>query len=193
MRSDPGRHRRRTIRIQGYDYNQAGAYFVTVVTQNRNCVFGVVKEVRMVEREWKRLSQRFRQVEIMDFVIMPNHLHMIAAGTVSHRLSDTIRDFKHYTASQIIKTLQEANQTGTLTILQQAAAMDERGNIHKVWNEGNHPILVEDEYMFREKLNYLHDNPVRKGFVDQPEHWLYSSARNYILDDHSVLKVECVV
>ena len=77
MRSDPGRHRRRTIRIQGYDYNQAGAYFVTVVTQNRNCVFGVVKEVRMVEREWKRLSQRFRQVEIMDFVIMPNHLHGI--------------------------------------------------------------------------------------------------------------------
>jgi len=85
MRSDPGRHRRRTIRIQGYDYNQAGAYFVTVVTQNRNCVFGVVKEGcilhsdagRMVEREWKRLSQRFRQVEIMDFVIMPNHLHGI--------------------------------------------------------------------------------------------------------------------
>ncbi|MBI1804735.1 MAG: transposase [Ignavibacteria bacterium] len=167
-------------------------YFLTATIVEWTPIFLSHKYFGVIIESLKHCQDK-KELRIAGFVIMPNHLHMIAAGSTSHPLSETLRDFKHYTAVQIIKTLQEANQTRMLNIFQQAAAMDERSNIHKLWNEGNHPILVEDEYMFREKLNYLHDNPVRKGFVEQPEHWLYSSARNYILDDHSVLKIECLV
>jgi hypothetical protein len=71
-----------------------------------------------------------------------------------------------------------------------AAEADGKGNRYKVWQEGFHPIAIESERFFLEKLQYLHENPVRKGYVDRLEQWRYSSARNYILDDDSVLMVD---
>lgn len=50
---------------------------------------------------------------------------------------------------------------------------------YQVWEEGNHPQIIESETVMRQKLDYIHQNPVKRGYVDQPEHWRYSSARNY--------------
>ena len=127
------------------------------------------------------------------YVVMPNHLHLICAGTASRPLSDTLRDFKQFTAKKIIEQLNMEKKTKLLRVLQHAALQDGKGNDFKIWMEGNHPVLMDSELMFREKLSYLHDNPVRKGYVEKPEHWLYSSARNYILDDHSIIKIECLM
>jgi REP element-mobilizing transposase RayT len=80
-----GRHRR-LVRLAGYDYSQTGAYFVTVCTQDRACLFGVVTEGgamcwndagQMVVAQWVALADRFPAVEIDTFVVMPNHLHGI--------------------------------------------------------------------------------------------------------------------
>jgi REP element-mobilizing transposase RayT len=81
----PKRHNRRSIRLCGYDYAQAGAYFVTIVTQGRECLFGQVvggemrlnDAGRMMWDEWKALGQRFPSVELDEFVVMPNHIHGI--------------------------------------------------------------------------------------------------------------------
>ena len=82
---DPGIHRRRSLRLKGYDYTHVGAYFVTIVTQGRLCLFGEIvgKKMRlneageMVCRFWEALPQRFPTIEIGMFVVMPNHLHGI--------------------------------------------------------------------------------------------------------------------
>ena len=50
---------------------------------------------------------------------------------------------------------------------------------YQVWEEGSYPQLIGSEMMMRQKLDYIHQNPVKRGYVDQPEHWRYSSARNY--------------
>jgi hypothetical protein len=50
---------------------------------------------------------------------------------------------------------------------------------YQVWKEGNHPQLIESEEVMRQKLDYIHQNPVKRGYVDLPEHWRYSSARDY--------------
>jgi putative transposase len=79
------RHHRRSIRLKGYDYSLAGAYFVTISTQDRVCVFGdVVAGVmrlneagRMVSTEWDTLLARFPGVDLDAFVVMPNHIHGI--------------------------------------------------------------------------------------------------------------------
>ncbi|BAW80786.1 transposase-like protein [Candidatus Nitrosoglobus terrae] len=84
MTFNPAIHRRRTIRLQSYDYSQAGAYFVTTCTQNRECLFG--EEVadgkmqlnnaeRMVEAAWRDLPHHYAYVRLDSFVIMPNHVH----------------------------------------------------------------------------------------------------------------------
>jgi len=90
---DPQRHHRRSIRLPGYDYTRAGAYFVTVVTYQRDCILGDILEgeIRLssageiVRREWERLAQRFPHVVLDFYVIMPNHLHGIIVITDDRR------------------------------------------------------------------------------------------------------------
>jgi len=83
MRYDPEKHHRRTTRLQGYDYSQPGAYFVTLVTVGRACLFGSAPQGEMhftesgaiVAKEWKSLASRYPNVQPDEWVVMPNHLH----------------------------------------------------------------------------------------------------------------------
>ena len=89
MPYDPNRHHRRSIRLKGYDYSQAGAYFITICTQDRACLFGKVVNGemrlndagRMVLAEWNMLPERFPHVVLDAFVVMPNHVHGIVVIT----------------------------------------------------------------------------------------------------------------
>ena len=82
---DPQIHHRHSIRLQGYDYTQAGAYFVTIAAQGRACLFGEVRDGEMrlsavgkiVQWEWMRLEEQFPPVELGACVVMPNHIHGI--------------------------------------------------------------------------------------------------------------------
>src|SRR3990170_3926102 len=84
-RNDQHRHSRRSIRLRGYDYTQVGAYFVTLCTWQRECLFGEVVEGvmrlsptgRIIEVEWQRLGYHFPHIRLDAFVVMPNHLHGI--------------------------------------------------------------------------------------------------------------------
>jgi len=85
MTFDPTIHHRRSIRLQGYDYSQAGMYFVTLCTRNRECLFGEIVDETMrlnpvgqiVADSWAWLAQRYEHVELDEWVVMPNHLHGI--------------------------------------------------------------------------------------------------------------------
>lgn len=85
VKFDPDRHHRRSLRLQGYDYSQAGAYFVTICTQDRECLFGKVvtgqvdlsKIGRLVTDCWHAIPQHFDHVVSDEFVVMPNHIHGI--------------------------------------------------------------------------------------------------------------------
>jgi len=85
MRYDPDIHHRRSIRLKGYDYSMAGAYFVTTCVQGRECLFGAVADGvmhlneagRMIRKWWLKLPDKFPDVAIDEYVIMPNHFHGI--------------------------------------------------------------------------------------------------------------------
>ena len=85
MTYNPEIHRRRSLRLKGYDYTHVGAYFITIVTQGRSCLFGEIvgEEMQlseageMMDKIWEALPQRFPVIEIDMFVVMPNHLHGI--------------------------------------------------------------------------------------------------------------------
>ncbi len=88
-----GRHHRRSIRLPGYDYSQAGAYFVTIVAYQRECLFGEIVDGEMrlnrngeiVQKWWDEISKHFPNAEIAVFVIMPNHVHGIIIINDHHR------------------------------------------------------------------------------------------------------------
>ncbi|MDY6875892.1 MAG: transposase [Chloroflexota bacterium] len=80
-RYDPQRHHRRSIRLKGYDYAQAGAYFVTIVCQHRLCLLEPAPVCDMIQSWWDKLPEKFPTVETDAFVIMPNHIHGIIVIT----------------------------------------------------------------------------------------------------------------
>ena len=84
-RYNPNIHHRRSIRLKGYDYSQAGLYFITICCQDRTCLFGEIENGemqlndigKMIELEWLKLPNRFSKVELHEYVVMPNHFHAI--------------------------------------------------------------------------------------------------------------------
>ena len=85
MKYNPKKHHRRSIRLKGYDYSQAGLYFITICVQNRKCLFGDITNGkinlndagRMVENQWLALPNRFTNIHLHEYVVMPNHFHSI--------------------------------------------------------------------------------------------------------------------
>jgi len=85
MACNPAKHHRRSIRLKGYDYSKAGLYFITINTQNRACLFGTIENGEMilneagmmVENEWLKLLERFQNIALHEYVVMPNHFHAI--------------------------------------------------------------------------------------------------------------------
>ena len=76
-----------------------------------------------------------------------------------------------------------------MKIFEKAASKLEKQE-YRIWKDDYHPVALKSEKWFHEKINYLHANPVRKGFVELPEFWKYSSARNWILNDNSIITID---
>ena len=85
MKYNPDKHHRRSIRLKGYDYSQPGAYYVTIVVQNRECIFGDISNGKMalnengkiVKTEWLKTAEIRKNVKLDEFSVMPNHVHGI--------------------------------------------------------------------------------------------------------------------
>ena len=110
------------------------------------------------------------------YVIMEHHLHLIASAP---HLGKTLKEFKSFTARQIIDYLRGQNSTLILGGLKRAKLSHKRERDYQLWQEGNHPEEIYSEKMLLQKVEYIHNNPIRRGYVDEPKHWRYSSARNY--------------
>ena len=115
-------------------------------------------------------------LKIYAYVIMDNHFHLICQGD---DLGKIIKEIKSYTAREIIKLAEQNYKTWLLNQLSFYRLKHKADSIHQVWQEGNHPKQISSEEMLRQKMDYLHHNPVRAGLADKPEDWPYSSARNW--------------
>jgi len=124
-------------------------------------------------------SLRFLQTEgrllLYGYVVLENHCHLLAAGA---DLGKAVASFKSYTARRMVERMQ-VRHSPVLELLAFHKARHKTDRTHQVWQEGFHPEQVEGETMLRQKLEYIHNNPVARGYVDDPLHWRYSSARNY--------------
>lgn len=115
------------------------------------------------------------------YVIMTNHAHVIWQSEKG-KLSDTLRDFKSYCTKEFIKTIEtenESRESWLLHMFKYYAKFNNQNKDYKIWISGSHPEEIVSEEFLRSKLNYIHENPVRAGWVRQPEEYMYSSAANY--------------
>jgi REP element-mobilizing transposase RayT len=108
--------------------------------------------------------------------VLENHLHFVAQAP---RLDKCVSSFKSFTAGQLIALLQQRRAEPILKRLRFAKPSHQADREHRFWQEGAHAEMVISDVVMRQKLDYIHYNPVKRGYVDLPEHWRYSSARSY--------------
>ena len=94
-------------------------------------------------------------------------------------MTKTIKEFKSFTARSIIDYLKERNSVSILQKLKHAKLAHKTESNYQIWQEGSHPQEIHSEEMLMQKIGYIHNNPVRRGYVDEPKQWRYSSAMNY--------------
>ncbi len=125
------------------------------------------------------------------YVIMSNHLHLIIRSQ-NGTLSDTIRDFKKFTASSILEGIRnepESRREWMLHRFKWNAAQNQRSSEHQMWTHENKAELIFTEKFYQQKLKYIHENPVRAGWVERPEDYVYSSAKSLMLNIPGRLKL----
>lgn len=124
--------------------------------------------------------QKEKNLTLYAWCIMTNHLHLICSYPV---LPNIMRDFKKYTTKELYKAIrqnpQESRKGWLLWLVNAAGEQSSKQEEYKFWQPGYHPILLDNNQMMEQKLGYLHQNPVKAGFVEELEQWYYSSARDY--------------
>ncbi|MCD7971643.1 MAG: transposase [Candidatus Azobacteroides sp.] len=156
---------------------QDGVYFLTLQIVEWVDIF-TRKTYRDILIESLRFCQQNKQLEIYAFVIMSNHMHLIARSGTG-KLSDTIREVKSFTAKQIIRSISEQKESRKewiLNLFAFAAKKHKRNTSYQVWTHENHAEIIYTNHFFEQKLEYIHQNPVKAGWVEFAEDYLYSSA-----------------
>ena len=162
--------------------DQTQYYFVTFTTVNWVDVF--VREIyRGIFIDSIKYCQENKGLLVGAWVIMTSHVHMILGCDGTNRLEDIIRDMKSFTSTQLKKAIsenpQESRKEWMLDLMHKAGKKNSNNECFQFWQQHNQPILLDNNYLLDQKLEYIHLNPVEAGFVDKPEDYLYSSARDF--------------
>jgi REP element-mobilizing transposase RayT len=171
--------------------NEEGLNFLTFATVGWVDVF-TRKVYRDILIDSLNFCTKEKGLRIFSCVIMSNHIHMVCRAQEEYKLSEIIRDFKKFTAKQIIKAIQteaESRREWMLAVFGKAGSSNPNNKIYQVWRQDNHPIELYTNSVINQKIEYIHMNPVRAGIVANSEDYLYSSARNYS-DLESVFEIE---
>jgi len=161
--------------------NEVGLHFVTFTVVDWIDIF-TRKEFKLLIIDSLKYCQLNKGLEIFAYCLMSNHLHLIIRAKEGFTLSPIIRDFKKYTSIEIIRMLDEINESRKEWMLNRfsfRAAGDSKIKHYQVWQKGYHAIELMSNKFMQQKLDYIHENPVRALIVSEPDHYWFSSARNY--------------
>lgn len=118
------------------------------------------------------------------YVIMNNHIHLIVSAKEGYNLSDILRDMKKHTSKKLLECIIENNQESRkrwmLWLFESAGKRNSNNKNYQFWQQDNRPIELSTAAMVDQRLNYIHQNPVKERIVNEPEHYVYSSVIDYV-------------
>jgi REP element-mobilizing transposase RayT len=162
-------------------HDQDSLYFITYAVVQWIDVFTREDYNRIILDSWKYCIDK-KGLEVSAWCIMTNHIHMII-GSHGEPIEGIVRDMKSYTSTTLKKMLtsnhEESRRDWILAMMEQAGKMNSQNNDFQFWQQHNKPMPLTDNYIIDQKLDYIHNNPVKAGYVDNPQDWRYSSARDY--------------
>ena len=129
-----------------------------------------------------KYCQQNKGLTIFGWCLMTSHLHLIAMASGEPTMSEILRDFKKFTSKKIVKQIieePESRRKWLLSDFEYAGRYLQRIENYKFWQDGSHAMVIYSPEFFYQKLEYIHNNPVKEMIVEHPEEYLFSSARNY--------------
>jgi len=186
MAYNPKIHHRRSIRLKGYDYSQAGAYFITICCEHRICRFGKIENNEMIlnelgniaYNEWAKLAERFANFELDVFQMMPNHMHgiivlknVVGAGFTPAQNDDMVLGQRQVlgqpqgialttvsTVGDIVGAYKSLVFNGCLEIYK---SRNER--MGKLWQRDYYEHIIRNEHSYQTISAYIINNPSKWG------------------------------
>ena len=126
---------------------------------------------------------------LLAWVLMPNHFHLVLYRSHNLSISQIIGNIKRYSAKKVITVLREIERDRLIQRLSLAAAREPASDA-SLWKPRFDSFVITSPDTLRQKIEYIHNNPLRKGFVSRPELWRYSSAACYVGGEDSIPPVD---
>ena len=174
MKYNPDIHHRRSIRVKGYDYSQAGLYFITICTQNHLCLSGKIEKSKMqlndagimIEHQWQELIYHFDNKKLHQFIVMPNHFHGIVesvgvplVGTqnterppkgqpqgIAPTVGDVVGAFKSLSTNDYIRNVKQNNW---------------QPFNKKIWQRNYYEHIIRNKKTYDQISEYIQTNPLK--------------------------------
>ena len=173
-------------------YSPGELQFITSSTYRRTQVFRSPRFCDFFVQHLEGVRQKMHCL-LIGWVLMPEHFHLLLKPQPAETTPLIVKELKEETAKRILKTLREnlhhAWCRQTLARLTLPPTVHDESQF-RLWNRRFHPFHIYSEEKRLEKLNYMHNNPVKRGLVNSPGEWPWSSWRYYYLQDASVLRMD---
>lgn len=172
MNYNPEIYHRHSIRLKGYDYSQAGAYFITICTQNRKCLFGEIVNAemllndagKMVEKWWYELKNKFPNMELDQYVVMPNHFHGIIQIIVGADLRVCPDNSGEHTGSPLHRMVQWFKTITTNEYIHNVKINNWQPFEGKLWQRNYYEHIIRNENELNHIREYIINNPLQWQF-----------------------------
>ena len=162
--------------------NPDGVYFVSFAVVEWLDVFTRI-EYKEILLDSLHYCQKYKGMEIFAWCMMTNHVHLLFRCISNHQPESVLGDFKRFTSNAIVKAIKEnpreSRKDWLLNHFKKAASQSSNVKHYQFWRHDNKPIELWSNKVISEKLNYIHNNPVKAGLVEFPEDYIYSSAKDY--------------
>jgi putative transposase len=162
--------------------DQDRPYFITFAVTEWIDVF-TRQQYKDIVLDSIRYCQREKGLVLYAWCLMTSHIHLIVGRKGEVKIEDIIRDFKKFTSVHVARAIEnnpaESRKLWMISIFKTAASESKKHQKYKFWQNEYHPVELFSNEMMDQKLDYVHDNPVKEGIVEKPEDYLYSSARDY--------------
>lgn len=175
-------------------HDQQAIYYLTCTIVGWIGVFSR-QQYRDIVIESLKFCQKHKGLHLHAYVVMSNHLHLTVSVDGGYSISNFVRDFKKYTAKQILDDIVtngiESRREWMLHQFKYYASRHSRNEIYQLWEHDNHFIELSSPAFTQQKIDYIHLNPVRAGLVYRAEDYVYSSASNYAGIDQ-IIDIDCL-
>jgi len=162
--------------------DQQSAYFVTFTVVDWIDVF-TRNDYRVILVDSIKYCQQNKGLLVYAWVIMTNHVHLIIGTDGTKQLERIVGSLKRHTSQVLREAINEnpaeSRKRWMKWIFEREGLYNPNNTDWQLWQQHSHPIDLSDPFMSKQRLDYLHNNPVKAGFVTEPQYWQWSSAFDY--------------